>query len=139
MGYHGDDNREQSDVRAYAREGTDLLALLLIERERGHHRPVGDVVEAVCEVPEQVTNYEYEYVPERGHVQIRKQHDHEESACHRADQHPRFVFAEARLRVVHDHAHERIVERVEDTQAEEDPAHQREHTLRKIDHVGQVE
>ncbi len=123
---------------ADAGEGAHVLALFLVHGQRGQHRPVGDVVHAVGDVPEYVREAEHDDEPVVCEPEVREQYEEERAACHRADEHGRLVLAPGAVDVVDDEAGDWVVERVEDAQHGEHHARRREHADGQGEDVGEV-
>ena len=137
-GLPGDHDGEHADVGADAGEGAHVLALFLVHGQRGQHRPVGDVVHAVGDVPEYVREAEHDDEPVVREPEVREQYEEEHAARHRADEHGRLVLAPGAVDIVDDEAGDGVVERVEDAQHGEHHARRREHADGQGEDVGEI-
>ena len=118
--------RINADVRADAGEGAVILALLLVLREGGQERPVGDVIDAVADIPEDVGDGEENDVGRAG-ADIAEEDQVEDHGHDAADKDRGLELAPLRVDVVDDEAGDGVVQRVGDTQDGEHKTYRCEH------------
>ena len=135
-GLPADHDDVHADVRADAGEGAVILALLLVLREGGQERPVGDVVDAVADIPEDVGHGEEDDVGRAG-ADVAEEDQVEDHGHDAADEDRGFELAPLRVDVVDDEAGDGVVQRVGNTQDGEHKTDRREHMQRQREDVGQ--
>ena len=133
-----DHNGKHSDIGADTGKGPHLFPGLLLHRKGGQHRPVGNIIEAIEDIPQNVGNREYCHEPVIPQAEIGKQHQIAGTAGQSAQQHGRFEASVAGTGVIYQQAHQRVVERIKHTQHGKHHAGGEKNPQRKIENIGKV-
>ena len=115
-----------TDVCADTRERAVILALLLILRQGGQERPIGNVIDAIADIPEDIRGCEENDIGRAG-ADVAEQDQIEDHGHDAADQDRGLEFAPFCVDIVYDKARDGIVQRVGDAQDGEHKTYRCEH------------
>ena len=108
-----DHNGEHTHIGADPGESAVLFPLLLVRGQGGQQRPVGNIVDAVGDVPEKVGNGKEDNEAPAS-ADVAEKHQVENGASHAAYQDCRLEFAPGRMDVVNNQAGNGVVQGIED-------------------------
>ena len=112
-----------------------VLTLLAAGRERGNHRPVGNVHDGVGHAPEDVGDGGVDVSGVAGKLVGTEDHQQHHRVDQGTDQNPRPELAKPGAGVIDDHAHHRVGEGIDHPRHQEQATNERG---RQTDHVGVV-
>lgn len=138
-GQYAYDYGKQTDIRENPSESTDLLTFFLILRQTGQHGVIGDVVDGVGHLIGEIDDGEDQGESCPGGSGIDEHANGSQPPEQGTSCNPGFELAPARLRVVDDHAHDRIVEGIKDSHRYQDCRYSCDFTTREIQDLSQVE
>ena len=124
-----------TDVCADTRERAVILALLLILRQGGQERPIGNVIDAIADIPEDIRGCEENDIGRAG-ADVAEQDQIEDHGHEAADQDRGLEFAPFCVDIVDDKARDGVVQRVGDAQDRQHKAHCRKHMDGQRENIG---
>ena len=129
---------KHTDIGADTGKGAHFFTGFLLHRKGGQHGPVGNIIQPVKNIPQNIGNGKYRNKPVIPQTEIGKQYKVAGAARQSAQRHRRLKAPVAGTGIIHQQPHDRVIERIKNTQHGKYHTGGNKHAQRQVKDIGKI-